>query len=92
MDWPGDKQKLLYTPRTRAAGWAGRRFRLGKNKGVFDAELFALYQVSEILDSRNGTGQDYLHHFVGFYGGGRARLVRRHWPRTEVRDCDHRGM
>ena len=31
-------------------GWTGRRFQLGKNKGVFDAEVFAVWQALRALE------------------------------------------
>ena len=30
-----------YTPGCRDVGWTGKRYRLGRNKEVFDAELYA---------------------------------------------------
>ena len=48
-----------YTPGRRDAGWTGRRFHPGKNKEVFDAELYALYQAAKIMDERREEGQDY---------------------------------
>ena len=40
-------------------GWVGRRFHLGNNKEVFDAEVFAIYQALRISDARQETGQMY---------------------------------
>ena len=40
-------------------GWAGRRFHLGNNKEVFDAEAFAIYQTLRVLDLRQETGRKY---------------------------------
>ena len=34
-----------YTPGRKEAIWTGRRYHLGNNKEVFDAELYALYQA-----------------------------------------------
>ena len=42
--------------RTRE-GSTGRRFHLGDNKEVFDAETFAIYQALRVLDLREETGK-----------------------------------
>ena len=34
------------------AGWTGRRYHLGNNKGVFDAEVFAVYRALSVIDQR----------------------------------------
>ena len=57
--WKGPSTGRRYTPGRRDAGWTGRRFRLGKNKEVFDAVLYALYQAAKIMDERREEGQDY---------------------------------
>ena len=41
-------------------GWTGRRFRLGLNKGVFDAEVCAIYQAHCTLDQRQESGHRYI--------------------------------
>ena len=56
MGWPGDRRAIC--PGCREAGWTGGQYRLSKNKGVFDAELDALYQIIEILGGRNEQGQE----------------------------------
>ena len=33
-------------------GWTGRRFQLGSNKEVFDAEVFAIYQAPRVVGRR----------------------------------------
>ena len=33
-------------------GWTGRRYHLGNNKGVFDAEVFAVYRALSVIDQR----------------------------------------
>lgn len=38
-------------------GCARRRFPLGTNKEVFDAEVFAIYQALSITDQRQESGQ-----------------------------------
>ena len=40
-------------------GWTGRRFQLGKNKEVFDAEVFAVWQALRALEQRNEHGREY---------------------------------
>ena len=40
-------------------GWTGRRFQLGTNKEVFDAEAFAIYQALRALDQRQERGSRY---------------------------------
>ena len=57
--WIGLNTGRRYTPGRRDAGWTGRRSHLGKNKEVFDAELYALYQAAKIVDERREEGQDY---------------------------------
>lgn len=39
--------------------WTGHHPHLGRNKGVFDAELFALVQALKTLESKGETGRDY---------------------------------
>ena len=41
------------------SGWTGRRFYLGTNKEVFDAETFAIYQALRVLDRRQESGHRY---------------------------------
>ena len=57
--WVGPVTGRAYAPGWGEAGWAGRRYRLGKNKEVFDAELYALYRATKILEERGEQGQDY---------------------------------
>lgn len=40
-------------------GWTGRRFHLGSNKKVFDAEIFASYQVLSVFEPRRQSGRKY---------------------------------
>ena len=40
--------------------WTGRRFYLGTNKEVFDAETFAIYQALRILDRRQESGHQCM--------------------------------
>ena len=39
--------------------WTGRRFQLGKNKEVFDAEVFAVWQALRALEQRSEHGREY---------------------------------
>ena len=57
--WTGPVTGRTYTPGRREAGWTGRRYHLGKNKEVYDAELYALYQAAKIFDERNDRDQTY---------------------------------
>ena len=40
-------------------GWRSRRFFLGSNKEVFDAELYAIYQTMGTLEAKGQTGRWY---------------------------------
>ena len=42
-----------------SGGWTGRRFYLGMNKEVFDAETFAIYQALRVVDRRQESGHCY---------------------------------
>ena len=39
--------------------WMGRRFHLGTNKEVFDAEVYAIYQALKIFEERQQAGRKY---------------------------------
>lgn len=39
--------------------WTARRFHLGNNKEVFDAETFAIYQALRIFDEGQEAGHRY---------------------------------
>ena len=45
--------------RSPEGGWTGRRFQLGKNKEVFDAEVFAVWQALRALERRNERDREY---------------------------------
>ena len=45
--------------RSPEGGWTGRRFQLGKNKEVFDAEVFAVWQALRVLEQRNERDREY---------------------------------
>ena len=55
--WIGPVTDRTYAPGRREAGWMCRRYHLGKNKQVFDAELYALHQAVQIFDERNEQSQ-----------------------------------
>ena len=57
--WIGPNTGRRYTPGRRDEGWTRRRFHLGRNKEVFDSELYALYRTAKMLDERNEEGQSY---------------------------------
>lgn len=40
-------------PVREEADWVGRRFHLGDNKAVFDAEIYAIHQTLRHFDTRN---------------------------------------
>ena len=39
------------------SGWVGRRYHLGNNKEVFDAEVFAIYQALRIINRQQESGR-----------------------------------
>ena len=45
--------------RSPEGGWTGHRFQLGKNKEVFDAEVFAVWQALRALEQRSRHGREY---------------------------------
>ena len=45
--------------RSLEGGWTGCRFQLGKNKEVFDGEVFAIWQALLALERRNESGRRY---------------------------------
>ena len=57
LDGPGHRQNVY--PRPPGGRPVCRRYRLGNNKGVFDAELYALYQAAKIFDEGNEHDQAY---------------------------------
>ena len=40
-------------------GWTDRRFYLGSNKEVFDAEAFAIYQALKVFQASQESGRRY---------------------------------
>lgn len=40
-------------------GWTGRRYHLGNNKEVFDAETYAILRALKIFDRRQESGRSY---------------------------------
>ena len=45
--------------RTREGSWEGKRFHLGDNKEVFDAEVFAICQELRAFESRGRSGRRF---------------------------------
>ena len=45
-----------YPRPTEPGGWTGRRFHIGSNKEVFDAEVYEIYQALSTMDQRQETG------------------------------------
>ena len=45
--------------RTRERSWEDKRFHLGDNKEVFDAEVFAIYQALRTFESRGRSGRRF---------------------------------
>ena len=43
----------------QATGWTGRRFHLGKNKEVFNAEHYTLYRALQTFDNRREQNRRY---------------------------------
>ena len=71
-----------YSPARRIGGWTGR------HKEVFDAELYAFYQATEIYGGKNGSDQEYTHHpnrsVKGVDPMVQGQASASHWPRMEV--------
>ena len=40
-------------------GWTGKRYHLGNNKEVFDAEALAVYRALRLFDARQEIGRRY---------------------------------
>ena len=73
-----------------SGGWTGRRFHLGTNKEVFDAEVFAICQALSIVDQRQERGRQYT-----IFVDPTAAIEssnRGHRPRTALRRGRHRGQ
>ena len=45
--------------RSPEGGWTGRRFQLGRNKEVFDADVFAVWQTLRALEQRSERDREY---------------------------------
>ena len=56
---PGRAFRPPYHPWGVPAGWAGERFHLGRNKEVFDAELYAVMRAIGVLLKRQESGKNY---------------------------------
>ena len=55
----GDSRACVQQFLARIQGWTGRRFHLGTNKEVFDAEVYAIYQALRIFEERGQSGEKY---------------------------------
>ena len=64
--------------RSTEGGWTGRRFQLGKNKEVFDAEVFAIWQALRALEQRKESGRRYTVFVDSTSAITRVRDVRGH--------------
>ena len=42
----------IYHAARRSAGWQGHLFHLGRNKEIFDTEVYAIYRTLGIVDER----------------------------------------
>ena len=56
--WIGERAGTTYQIHG-AAGCTGRRYHLGRNKEVHDAELYALYRALQAFDDREEGGRRY---------------------------------
>ena len=65
---------LAYKDRER---WVGRATYLGKNKEVFDAEVYAIMRVVKLLDEREERGQGYT-----VFSDSQAAIARVQHDRT----------
>ena len=75
----------------RGESWTGRRFHLGCNKEVFDAETFAIYQELRICDEDQRSGHRYT-----IFSDSQAAIQRirsdglgpgQHWARAAIDVC-----
>jgi len=57
--WRGVNTGNIYHPLPTPARWNGKGFHLGKNKEVFDAELYAIFQATMHFAKRNEDNQSY---------------------------------
>ena len=56
---PGRAFQPPYHPRWVQVGWTGELYHLGRNKEVFDAELYAVLQAMGVLLRRQELGKNY---------------------------------
>ena len=57
--WIEANTGATFHPMQGEAGWTGRRYHLGRNKEVYDAELYALYRALQTFDSREEWNRRY---------------------------------
>jgi ribonuclease HI len=57
--WVGRNTGRTYYPLPSNEGWTGKRFHLGSNKEVFDAELYAIYQAVMRFAQREEYNTEY---------------------------------
>ena len=62
----------------KTGGWTTKGTYLGRNKEVFDAEVFAIMQAVRLLDERGETGKTYH-----IFSDSQAAIARMH---TMVQD------
>ena len=67
-------------------GWTGRRFQLGKNKEVFDAEVFVVWQALRALEQRNERDREYT-----IFVDSTSAITRVPGPGAALRRRRHRG-
>ena len=71
-------------------GWTGRRFQLGGNKEVFDAEVFAIYQALRAIEQRQERGRSYTIFVDSTSAIDRVRDDE--LGPGQIRDRGHRGL
>jgi hypothetical protein len=72
-------------------GWAGRRYHLGSNKEVFDAETYAIYQAPRARSTDVGTAIPW-YGVRGLYGRHRQGEDRHYRPRLALSHRHHGGL
>ena len=68
-------------------GWTGRRFHLGTNKEVFDAEIYAIYQAQHLRGERPVRKE--VHGSLGLPAGHQEGTIRRTRTRPVVGQGGH---
>lgn len=57
--WLGNERVGAACAWRAPSGWTERRFHLGSNKEVFDAEVYAIYQALSTMGQRQESGRRY---------------------------------